>query len=66
MKCQVNKNEHFRHCILFAFNQGNTAVETARNICLVYGEDALNVRTVRRWFCRFRSGNFYLKDMERT
>ena len=66
MKCQVNKNGHFRHCILFAFNQGNTTVETARNICLVYGEDALNVRTVRRWFCRFRSGNFDLKDMERT
>ena len=44
MKCQVNKIEHFRHCILFAFNQGNTAVETARNICLVYDKDALNVK----------------------
>ena len=30
--------------------------------CDVYGDDAINVRTVQKWFTRFWDGNFSLKD----
>ncbi|KOC68170.1 hypothetical protein WH47_03328 [Habropoda laboriosa] len=51
MKCQVEKNEHFRHLLLFAFNQGSKAAN-------VYGEGAIAGRTVRDWYAKFRNGNF--------
>ncbi len=57
MECQVDKSEHFRHLLLFAFNQGNKAAKAARDICAVYGEYAMNERTARRWFSRGVSFN---------
>ena len=27
MECQIEKNEHFRHLFLFAFNQGSKAIK---------------------------------------
>ena len=27
MECQVEKNEHFRHLLLFAFNRGSKAIK---------------------------------------
>ena len=62
MECQVDKNEHFRHHLLFAFNRGAKATEAAREICAVYGEGAIAERTARYWFAKFKSGNFDLKD----
>jgi hypothetical protein len=41
MECQVEKNEHFRHLILYELNRGSKAAEIARNICAVYGEDSI-------------------------
>jgi len=32
MECQVEKNEHFRHLLLFAFNQGSKTAKAARDI----------------------------------
>ena len=32
--------EHFRHSLLFEFNRGAKAMEAARNICTVYGDNA--------------------------
>lgn len=66
MECQVNKNEHFRHYLLFAFNRGATATEAAREICAVYGERAIAERTARDWFAKFKSGNFDLRDAPRS
>ena len=66
MECQVDKSEHFQHLLLFAFNQGNKAAQAVCNICAVYGQDAMNERTARRWLLRFKDGNFNLKDMERS
>ncbi|KAL4719047.1 hypothetical protein ACJJTC_014046 [Scirpophaga incertulas] len=66
MECQVDKNEHFRHHLLFAFNRGAKATEAAREICAVYGEGAIAERTARYWFAKFKSGNFDLKDASRS
>ena len=65
MDCQVNKKSHFRHLLLFAFNRGQKASEVTKNICAVYGEDAVAERTVRDWFVRFKRGNFDLNDAPR-
>jgi len=34
-------------------------------ICAVYGEDAVVEKTVRKWFARFKVGDFNLEDQER-
>uniref|UniRef100_A0A1I7X1C4 HTH_48 domain-containing protein n=1 Tax=Heterorhabditis bacteriophora TaxID=37862 RepID=A0A1I7X1C4_HETBA len=57
MKCQ-----HFRHLLLFAFNQGSKAAKAACDICAVYGEGAIAERTARDWYAKFKNGNFDLKD----
>ena len=66
MECQVEKNEHFRHRLLFAFNQGSKAAKAARDICAVYGEGAIAERTARDWYAKFENGNFDLKDAPRS
>ncbi|EFN71377.1 hypothetical protein EAG_07533, partial [Camponotus floridanus] len=61
------KNEHFRHLLLFAFNQGSKAAKAARDICaFVYGEGAIAERTVRDWYAKFKNGNFDLKCYARS
>jgi [histone H3]-lysine36 N-dimethyltransferase SETMAR len=66
MECQVEKNIHFRHLLLFAFNQGITASKATRDICAVYGEGDLVERTARYWYAKFKNGNFDLKDSPRS
>jgi hypothetical protein len=44
----VEKNEHFRHLVLYEFNLGSKATEAARNICAVYGEDSMAERTAQK------------------
>ena len=61
--CQVEKNEHYRHILLFSFNKGCKAAEAAQDICTAYGDGAIIERTAQKWF---RGGNFNLSDMERT
>ncbi len=38
----------------------------AREICTLYGKDAMNVRTAGRWFLSFKENNFELKDIDRS
>ena len=45
---------------------GNSAAKMARNVHSVYGEEYMNERTCRRWFAKFRSGDFTLEDADRT
>jgi hypothetical protein len=47
MECQVKKNEHFRHLLLYECNRGSKAAEAAQNICAAYGEDAIADGTAR-------------------
>ena len=58
MGCQVEKLEHFRHTLLFEFNRRSKAVEAARNICAVYGNNAIEKRMARKWFTHFKEDRF--------
>jgi hypothetical protein len=62
MECQVENNEHFQN-LLYEFNRGSKATEAVRNICAVYGEDSIAVRTAQIWFVRFKQGNFDMSDI---
>jgi hypothetical protein len=66
MGCQVEKNEHFRHLLLYEFNRGSKAAEAARNICAVYGEDSIAEKTTQKWFASFKQGNFDMSDTRRS
>jgi hypothetical protein len=65
MECQVEKNEHFRHLLLYEFNRGSKAAEAAQNICAVYGEDSIAETTAPKWFARFKRDNFDMSDAPR-
>ncbi|XP_023244408.1 histone-lysine N-methyltransferase SETMAR-like [Centruroides sculpturatus] len=56
---------HVRHIMLWKFKLGNNATETAKKICNVYGNGVISDKAVRKWFTKFRSGDFSLKDDER-
>ena len=52
----------FRPIFLYEFKLNRSAAETARKINQAFGNDSANERTVRRWFAKFRSGDFNLED----
>ncbi|XP_076302859.1 histone-lysine N-methyltransferase SETMAR-like [Lasioglossum baleicum] len=60
----VENKVHYRHLMLFFFREGKNATQAANNICADYGEDAIAERTVRKWFARFKAGNFDHEDQE--
>lgn len=61
----VNK-EHFRNILLFYFRKGKNAAESCRDICDVYGKEAITHSTCKNWFKRFRSGELSLEDAPRS
>uniref|UniRef100_A0A0M3IJ85 HTH_48 domain-containing protein n=1 Tax=Ascaris lumbricoides TaxID=6252 RepID=A0A0M3IJ85_ASCLU len=63
---QNKRAEFIRHLLLYEFNRGSKATEAARNIRAVYGEKFLAESTARKWFARFREGNFDLNDAPRS
>ncbi|XP_029655690.1 uncharacterized protein LOC115229494 [Octopus sinensis] len=46
MECQVDKTEHFRHHLLFAFNRGVKVAEATLEICAVFGEKGQCLRVL--------------------
>ena len=63
MEC---KNENFRHILLIYFRKGKNAVQAAKKLRDAYGEEALKDRQYQNQFDKFRSGDFSLKDAERS
>lgn len=58
--------EQLRTIFFFNYKLGQSAVETARQINQVWGPNSTAERTVRRWFEKFRSGDFSLEDEPRS
>ncbi|CAK9816666.1 Histone-lysine N-methyltransferase SETMAR [Anthophora quadrimaculata] len=54
--------QHIRHVLLWEFQNGNNAANTAKKICDVIGKGVVSERTVRNWFAKFRSGDISLQD----
>lgn len=61
-KKNSDKDEHIRNLLLFFFRKGEDELTTAEKICKVYGDDAVNEKTARKWFKKFCAGDFNLVD----
>lgn len=61
----VPEKSFLRGVLLHYFNMKKSAAESHRILVDVYGEHALAEQTCRKWFARFKNGNFHLEDKER-
>jgi len=61
-----NKQQHFRHCLLFLFDKNNLITGSAASAELrsVYGEEAPKETMYRKWMSRFRNGSKDLNDLD--
>ena len=57
---EADKN-HLRHIMLYAFRKNDNSAVALENVRAVY-PNSLSKATVKRWFARFRSGDFSLED----
>ena len=51
---------------MYHYDKGKNAAQVCQKICAVYGEDILSKSAARKWFARFRAGNFDVKDEPRS
>lgn len=58
-------SEKIRYILQFYYDKGENATQSCKKICAVYGQGTLSEATAKRWFSRFRSGNFDIKDAPR-
>jgi [histone H3]-lysine36 N-dimethyltransferase SETMAR len=61
----ASEKEHVRHCLLYEFDKSSTAAAACRNVRQVYGDDAIDESTCRRWFRKFREGDRSCQDQAR-
>ena len=66
VECQVEKNPHLRHVLLYEYHQGINATQAAQNINALYGDGFVAERTARHWFNKFKNLNFDLDDAPRS
>ena len=60
------ETEKIRYILQYYFEKGYNAAKAHKKICAHYGEGTLCESVVRKWFARFRSGNFDVKDAPRS
>ena len=67
------KNERTGHALPTHFivllpkrQESTKASQAQKKLCAVYGDEALKERQCRNWFERFRSGDFSLKNSQRS
>ncbi|GFY72332.1 histone-lysine N-methyltransferase SETMAR [Trichonephila inaurata madagascariensis] len=58
--------ELVRGCLIYDFKVGLSAAASSHRICQAFGDSAVNERTARHWFQKFRSGDLSLCDKART
>ncbi|VDL84732.1 unnamed protein product [Nippostrongylus brasiliensis] len=55
-----------RPVLYYDFLQRHSAAQAAGNVCGVFGEDAISLMTVRRWFSRIEEGDVTFEDLPRS
>ena len=56
----------YYYILQYYFDKGDNASQDCEKICGVYGEGAVSKSAARKWFARFRSRNFDVKDEPRS
>ena len=56
-------SRHLRKVLIFCFNMKKSVAEAHRMLSNIYGEAAINERTCREWFQRFKNGDFDVEDV---
>lgn len=62
---EVNK-QHLREVLIFFFHWKKSAAEAHRTLVEVYGDSAPTDKTCRKWFRRFKDGDFSVDDRRRS
>ncbi|EFN76722.1 Histone-lysine N-methyltransferase SETMAR, partial [Harpegnathos saltator] len=52
--------------LLYYFRKGKNASLAHKKLCAAYGNEALKERQCQNWFARLRSGDFSLKNAQRS
>lgn len=65
MATHIPNKQHLREVILFHFVIKKSAAETHKILVEAYGDNAPSKATCKRWFSRFRKGEFMVEDKER-
>ena len=55
-------SRHLREVLIFCFHFKKTAAGALRMFLSAYGDAALSERTSRKWFQRFKSGDYDVED----
>ncbi|KAK6048936.1 hypothetical protein COOONC_13559 [Cooperia oncophora] len=50
-------SENIRISVLYEYKLGRTAFRACRNLNKAYGQGAISIISVKRWFARFRQGD---------
>ncbi|XP_026831394.1 histone-lysine N-methyltransferase SETMAR [Ooceraea biroi] len=58
--------QQIRPILLYEFKRGTNASQTHRNLCEVFGQDVITVRSCQFWFEKFRNGDFNLENEPRS
>lgn len=57
--------QHLREAMLLYFNQKKSAAECHRLLSETYPEHSISNSVCKKWFARFKSGDFDVEDKER-
>lgn len=61
----VPTKQHLREVLLFLYNKGETAADSYRELYEIYPDHAPSKATCERWYDRFKSGVFDVRDKDR-
>ncbi|EZA54473.1 Histone-lysine N-methyltransferase SETMAR, partial [Ooceraea biroi] len=52
--------------IYYVIKKGKNTVQTTKDICVVYGSNAVAERIVQKWFARFKRVDFNIENEQRS
>jgi len=57
LKMEINKKK-IHYILQYHYDKGKNTVQVCEKICVIYGENTPSKSAARKWFARFRVGNF--------